>query len=228
MKTVIITGAGGNLGSVVTRHFLSAGYQVIGTVHKEKSREHLPVHDKLDIRVVDLSRESATRSFAEDIINRYRKIDAAFLLAGGFVAGNLNDTDTNSIRGQIALNFETAYHLAQVLYPHMLQHQYGRIVFIGSKPALQASLGKNMVAYSLAKSLLFRLAEYINEDAKGRNVTASVIVPGTIDTADNRKNMPKADHSEWVKPEAIAGVLEFILSSPADPLRETVLKMYNS
>jgi NAD(P)-dependent dehydrogenase (short-subunit alcohol dehydrogenase family) len=110
----------------------------------------------------------------------------------------------------------------------MLQNGYGRLVFIGARPALQAVDGKNMVAYALSKSLLFKLSEFINKDAKGKNITATVVVPSTIDTPLNRKNMPEADPNSWVKAEDLAEVLEFVCSDKATPLRETVLKVYNN
>jgi NAD(P)-dependent dehydrogenase (short-subunit alcohol dehydrogenase family) len=47
-----------------------------------------------------------------------------------------------------------------------------------------------MVAYGLAKSLIFRLAELMNDEAKGKNVVTSVVVPSTIDTPQNRKQCP--------------------------------------
>ena len=88
--------------------------------------------------------------------------------------------------------------------------------------------GKGALAYSLTKSLLFRLAELLNATAKGKNVVASVVAPSTIDTAVNRKSMPDADFSAWVKPEDIATLLEFICSDEGNALREPVYKIYNN
>ena len=84
-----------------------------------------------------------------------------------------------------------------------------------------------MLAYALGKSLLFNLAEMLNEESKGKNVTATVIVPSTIDTAINRKAMPDVNPEDWVKPEQLAEILEFVISEKGSPLRETVLKVYS-
>ncbi len=110
----------------------------------------------------------------------------------------------------------------------MMENNNGRIVFIGARPALQAAAGKDLLAYGLSKSLLFKLAEYINEEARGKNVTATVVVPSTLDTELNRKSMPDANPDNWVKPEAMAEILEFIISDKASPLRETIIKVYNN
>jgi NAD(P)-dependent dehydrogenase (short-subunit alcohol dehydrogenase family) len=226
MKTVIITGANGNLGSAVTNKFLDSGYTVIATVRTEDGKKELAVHDKLQVRVVDLSDERAAADFASSAIVEYKKIDALLMLVGGFAMGAIKDTDAAALRKQFALNFETAYFVARPVFEHMMSNMYGRLIFIGSRPALEPAAGKNVLAYALSKSLLFKLAEFLNAEGKGKNVTATVVAPATIDTPANRKDMPDADTSRWVKPEALADVLEFVVSDKGEPLREMVLKVY--
>ncbi len=228
MKTILITGADGNLGSAVTKLFLEKDYRLIATVVSEDAKKKMPQHNNLQVEVVNLENESETASFVQKVIDSHETVDAALMLVGGFTAGKIENTKTGEIKKQIALNFETAYNIAQPMYQHMKQTGNGRLVFIGARPALQATDGKNVVAYALSKSLLFKLAEFINEDAKGTNITATVVVPSTIDTESNRKNMPGADPETWVKAEALAEILEFVCSDKATPLRETVLKVYNN
>ena len=64
----------------------------------------------------------------------------------------------------------------------MLKQNSGRIFMVGSRPGIDMKNSKGMVAYGLAKSLIFRLAELMNDEAKGTDVVTSVIVPSTIDT----------------------------------------------
>jgi len=228
MKTVIITGANGNLGSAVTKEFLSKGYKVIATVAMESMKADLANDKNLDVEVVDLSNENQAGSFVQSTISKYGQIDGALLLVGGFAMGNISATGGADIQKQIALNFETAYFVTRPLFQHMMQNKSGRIVFIGARPALLASQGKNLIAYGLSKSLLFKLAEFLNEEAKGTNVTVSVVAPSTLDTALNRKSMPDVDPTIWVKPQQLAELLEFIVSDKSSPLRESVYKVYNN
>ena len=228
MKKIIITGANGNLGSAVTKFFLEKGYTLITTVHNEDAKKEMPQHPNLEVEAVNLTNEPEAASFVQKVIASHGTIDAALMLVGGFTAGKIENTKTADIKNQIALNFETAYNITQPLYQHMLQKGYGRLVFIGARPALQAVGGKNLIAYALSKSLLFKLAEFINKDAKRKNITATVVVPSTIDTPLNRKNMPDADPNNWVKAKELAEILEFVCSDKATPLRETVLKVYNN
>jgi len=228
MKKIIITGANGNLGSAVTKFFLEKDYTLFVTVHDKDAKKEMPQHDNLQVEAVNLENETEAASFVQNVISSHGTVDAALMLVGGFTAGKIEDTKTGDIKKQIALNFETAYNITQPLYQHMLQKGYGRLVFIGARPALQAVDGKNLIAYALSKSLLFKLAEFINKDAKGKNITATVVVPSTIDTPLNRKKMPDADPNNWVKAKELVEILEFVFSDKATPLRETVLKVYNN
>jgi len=167
-------------------------------------------------------------AFMEEIIELYDNIDGALLLVGGFAMGDITATDGEALRKMFALNFETAYFFARPLFTHMLEKGYGRIVFMGARPALKPEQGKGALAYSLTKSLLFQLADLLNATAKGKNVVASVVAPSTIDTAANRKSMPDADFSSWVKAEEIASLLEFICSEEGNALRDPVYKIYNN
>lgn len=228
MKTVIITGANGNLGIAVTQTFLNNGYRVIATVVNEQTKKDMPVHEHLQVETVNLTTEDETASFVKQAIDTYKQVDAALMLVGGFAVGNIFTTGSADLEKQFSLNFETAYYISRPLFEHMLKNNNGRLVFIGARPALNAADGKNLVAYGLSKSLLFKLAEYLNEEAKGKNVTATVVVPSTLDTPFNRKNMPDTDPQQWVKPQQLADILEFIVSEKGAALREPVLKVYNN
>jgi NAD(P)-dependent dehydrogenase (short-subunit alcohol dehydrogenase family) len=226
-RTILITGANGGLGVSVVNFFLAKGFQVIATVSQEAGKKDLPTHPLLDVQVVDLSDESATTSFIAGRIGTYTNIYAGLLLVGGFAMGGLAETGGVELAKMFMLNFDTAYYVARPLYAQMLKQGSGRLIFIGSRPSLEPSQAKHTVAYSLSKSLLFKLAEIINADAKGKDVVAHVVVPSTIDTPANRKSMPEADVESWVRPEQLAEIFHFICSEPGAPLRDPVWKVYN-
>ena len=228
MKTVIITGANGNLGSAVTKEFLDKGYQVVATVIAEAMKADFTAADRLEVRVVNLTDEGETHTFIQSVIGKYKKIDAALMLVGGFAMGNIATTSGVDIDKQLSLNFKTAYHVTKPLFRHMMENENGRLIYIGARPAIEPSQGKDLLAYGLSKSLLFKLAEYLNEEAKGKNVSATVVAPSTLDTPLNRKSMPDTNPSTWVKPSALAEILEFVVSEKGGPLRETILKVYNN
>lgn len=228
MKTVIITGANGNLGIACVKKFIGTGYNVIAVDGKDDHLSFARGNSNYSFYSVDLTNEDETAAFINDSIAKHGQITAALLLVGGFAGGNLAATTGAAIHKMFSLNFETAYFMARPLLQHMQENNEGRLVFVGARPALQAAQGKDLLAYALTKSLIFKLAEFINEENKGKNISASVVVPSTIDTAINRKAMPGSNPSDWVTPEAIADTVEFIVSEKGNVLRETVLKLYNN
>ena len=228
MKTIIVTGASGNLGQAVVKKFLAENYFVAGTVIPNDTVKVNIESKNFETAVVDLMNEEAAGQFIDQIADSHKNIDAAVLTAGGFAMGKIADTKTEDIAKQYKLNFETAYNMARPVFLQMLKQGSGRIFLIGSKPGSDMKNSKGMVAYGLSKSLLFRLAELMNDEAKGTNVVTNVLVPSTIDTPQNRHSMPDADFSKWVTAEAIADVIYFHCSDNAAILREPVIKVYGN
>lgn len=228
MKTILITGANGNLGTAVTKEFLEKNYRVLVTVSNERARMDFQSHPNLDISVVNLTNENETYAFIQRIIQQYHVIDAGLLLVGGFAMGSLAETSGEDLHKQISLNFETAYYVTRPLFAHMMANKRGSVVFIGARPALKPAQGKDMISYALSKSLLFKLAEFLNEEAREVNVSVSVVVPSTLDTPLNRSSMPNVNPDNWVKTSDVAETLEFLVSDKSKAWKETVLKIYNN
>lgn len=224
-KNVVITGGSGGLGRTVVEQFVAEGYQVIATVSPGKTLGF----DSPNVETfeADLTDEENVSTIIDSIIKKYRSIDAAVLLVGGFAMGGIKETNGEALKNMFSLNFETAYYVARPLFVQMLnQSAGGRIVFVGSRPALVASQGKSVLAYALSKSLLFKLSEYLNVEGSSKNVVTAVVAPSTIDTPVNRKAMPDADFNSWVTPQEIADIMTFIASAKGSVLRDPVFKVY--
>lgn len=228
MKTVIVTGATGNLGLAIVRKFIEEDHKVIGTIlPNDVVSANFPT-DKFETAVVDLTSEDDSAKFVNDVVAKHGSVDVAVLTVGGFAIGTVTETKTSDLAMQYKLNFETAYNIARPVFVQMLKQNKGRIFLVGSRPGLNAMNSKGMIAYGLAKSLIFRLSELMNDEAKGTNIVTSVVVPSTIDTPQNRKSMPGNDPDKWVKPEAIADVISFYCSDAAKVIREPIIKVYNN
>jgi NAD(P)-dependent dehydrogenase (short-subunit alcohol dehydrogenase family) len=228
MKNIIVTGSSGNMGQAVVKKFIMEGYKVIGTVITD---DHMTLDfpaESFEKIVVDLLNEEDSKKFVETVTAKYSSVDAAVLTVGGFALGKIADTSTADILKQYQSNFETAYNIARPVFIQMMKQNNGRIFLVGSRPGIDARDSKGMVAYGLAKSLIFRLAELMNDEAKGLNVAASVVVPSTIDTPQNRKAIPDADYNNWVKPDDIAAAIYYHCTDEAVALRESVIKVYGN
>jgi len=227
MASIIVTGANGNLGLAVVGRLLLDGYSVVTSSGKEGAGL-LPNHEKLVDYQVDLLNEKEAEHFVGNAIQDHSDIRAAVLLVGGFAMGKLTETSEENLNKMIGLNFMTAFNIVKPLLKHFLEHQQGgQFILIGSRPGLNAEAGKDFFAYSMSKAMIFKLAEFINAEGKEKNVTATVIVPSTIDTDANRKAMPGGDFSKWVPPANIADTIAFALSETGQMLKEPVIKIYN-
>lgn len=226
LKNVVITGAGGNLGRVVVEKFLKSGFRVIAILSPGKSLAG-DFAGELCSYSVDLTRERDVNELTDELIKEHGNLDIAILLAGGYATGNLSETSDEALKKMYSRNFETSYFIARNIHQHMMsQSAGGRMVLIGSKPSLNPTEAKSSVAYALAKSLLFRFAEILNAEGQSKGVVTSVVVPGTIDTPDNRDAMPHANFSTWVSAEDIAYAIHYLCTEKGASLHDPVLKMY--
>ena len=212
MKTIIVTGAAGNLAAAVLKVFLEKGYRVLATVLAGGSPS-ANAHPNLLVHAVDASQPEAVRNFVEEMTKEHGSLDGLIHLVGGYAGGRLTDTTPQAMHSMLALNFDTAFHYVQPVMTQMMEQKAGgKIILVGSRPGMHPSAAQTAVAYGLSKSLIFRLAELINLEGRDKSISATVIVPGTIDTPANRKSMPKADFSRWNPPEEIAARMEEVFS----------------
>jgi NAD(P)-dependent dehydrogenase (short-subunit alcohol dehydrogenase family) len=226
MKHILITGAAGNLGRAVTRKFLEYGHRVCALISNSRDADFMD-HPMLTILEADLIQETEAESVIAKAAESISRVDMGILTVGGFGMGRLQETSLEDFEKMYRLNFVTAYNCARPLFKVMeKQETGGQIVMTGARPAMDPGAAKQMVAYSLTKSLLFSLAEVINTQGKENGITSSVIVPSIIDTPANRKAMPDADFTKWVTPEQIADNLHHLVTPAGLKLRETVMKVY--
>ena len=111
------------------------------------------------------------------------------------------------------LNTRSIINTAAVVVPTMLDQRRGKIINVAARAATQglASMG----LYTASKAAVMRLTEAMASELRDENINVNCIMPGTIDTARNRQDMPDADHSRWVPPAHLANVVGFLASEAA-------------
>ena len=214
---VVVTGAFGALGRAVATAFASRGAQLAlldvtpqppGVIRGQLGAAPLLFGG------VDLSDMEATRRVMSATAMRFGGIDVLVNIAGGFRWQKLEDGDPETWDQLYAMNLRTAVVCCKAALPALLESGHGRIINIGAGAAA-ARAGAGMGAYTASKAGVQRLTESLAEEVKDRGITVNAILPGVIDTARNRVDMPDADFSRWVAPEAIAEVILFLASDAA-------------
>ncbi|WP_332367695.1 SDR family NAD(P)-dependent oxidoreductase [Spirosoma telluris] len=192
MKSVLVTGASGNLGTSLVEELHNDGYHIIATLGSEKDRDsfsHLP---NVASYVVNLLETDSVSDFLSKIDGK--SIHAAALLVGGFAAGDIHDTDVALLDKMYRLNFITTFNVLKPLLSIFETQGGGQFILIGARPAIAPEAGKHLFAYALSKSLIFELANLVNAHGKGKQISATVIVPSTIDTPINGKRCLMQTH----------------------------------
>ena len=209
MKTVLVTGACGIVGTALWQTLTQAGYNVIGV----DMANELPFENaKVDFRGgIDLSNEAAVVGLAETLKQEGYALNGLVNIAGGFVWEEALSGDSSTWTRMFQINLMTALNACKAMAP--LLTNPGAIINIGAAAADKASAG--MGAYTASKSAVIKLSEALNEELRAHGVRVNVVSPTIVDTPTNRNDMPDAAFDDWVSPAQIADLTAFLLSDAA-------------
>ena len=229
-RVVMVTGAAGNLGSAVAQAFQAAGAKLV-LVDRAADRLQRLFPDLVDspnyflATSVDMTDADAVEVMVDEAVKRFGRVDVLVNTVGGFRAGTpVHETPFETWDFLLNLNARTVFTSSRAIIPHMLREGSGRIVNVAARAALKG--GARMAAYSVSKSGVVRLTESMAAELKKDGINVNCVLPGTIDTPQNRKAMPNANHSRWVKPEAIADVILFLASDAAGAVQGAAIPVY--
>ncbi len=124
------------------------------------------------------------------------------------------------------VNLRSAFLCCRAVLPIMIERNYGKIVNIAARPALEKRYRARSGAYSVSKAGVLVLTETIAEEVKKLDINVNAVLPSTIDTLENRMKMPQADFSKWVPPAEIATVIMGLVSDCMRPVRGSAVTVY--
>lgn len=222
-KIALVTGADGGLGTHVTRALLDNGATVIGVSRNAQQSSS----DSFATLSADLSSADKAKSMVETIAARFGRLDILAHLVGGFAGGKtIAETDDATFQRMLDLNLNSAFYVLRAVIPHMRRSGSGRIVAIGSRAAEDP--GPGVGAYSASKAALVSLIQTVALENKDLAITANVLLPGTMDTPNNRKAMPGADVSQWVQPASVASLIVWLASEAGKDVNGAAIPVYGS
>ena len=216
----IVTGGTGALGREVVRALLAGGASVAVPYREEEGwralREEMAAGARLSGAPVDLADVAATARFVDEAAARLGDVSGVAAIAGAYAgAGPLPDAPADEWTRMMRANLDSAYSICRAALPHLRQ-SHGAIVTVGSK--VVEGGGAGAAAYAVSKAGVVALTRVLALENKEHGVRVNCVLPGTIDTPNNRSAMPKADRSAWTPPAAISRVIVFLLSPESAPV----------
>lgn len=228
-KVVIITGAAGNLGQAVAEAFAQAGARRVlvdrGSDRLARLYPGAGTPDVLLANGIDLAQPEHAQHLVKNVLERFQRIDVLVNAVGGYSGGKrVHEDELANWEKMFSINLHTALNACRAVVPELVRQGSGRIVNVAARAALTGvpTLG----AYSASKSAVIRLTESLAGELKDLGITVNCVLPGTIDTPQNRKDMPQADFGKWVPPAAIADVILFLASDAARAVTGAALPVY--
>ena len=215
-RTVMVTGAAGNLGQAVAAAFASSGARLVLV---ERQIEALTAtfgdaEENRQFLAADLLDGPQVAAAVAAAVARFGRIDVLCNLAGGFRMGEaVHETADSTWDFLLDINVRTLLNMARAVVPHMLERGGGKIVNVGAFAAQKGAA--QMGAYCAAKSGVIRLTEAMAAELRVKNINVNCVLPTIIDTPENRAAMPAADPLHWVAPKDLASVIIFLASDAA-------------
>jgi NAD(P)-dependent dehydrogenase (short-subunit alcohol dehydrogenase family) len=220
-RSIVVTGGFGVLGRAVAAAFAAAGDKVARVDYAPAPADAGAGY--LDLGGVDITDAPAAAAAVEKIKAEFGGIDVLVNVAGGFIWETIVDGSVESWDRMHKINVLTNITMTKATLPALLEAKGARIVNIGAGGAVKADVG--MGAYGSSKSGVHRLTESLAAELADKDITVNAILPSILDTPTNRADMPDADFGTWVKPEAVAEVIQFLASPAARSVTGALIPM---
>ncbi len=172
-RVVVVSGAAGNLGGVISHAFASSGAKS-GLLDRRPGRLQEVCGQLADdpshllIGNVDMTDPDSVEDSFRQVIDTHGRVDILINTIGGFRGGTpVHETSLESWDFMFELNTRSVFLSCRAAVPHMLKQGSGKIVNIGARPGVRGAA--NLGAYSGAKSAVIRLTETLSEELKDKS-----------------------------------------------------------
>jgi NAD(P)-dependent dehydrogenase (short-subunit alcohol dehydrogenase family) len=226
-QVVIVAGGTGALGGAVARAFIQEGANVAVTYRTPREYDDLQSsvsadRARLQGHQVDVTSEAEMSRLTAAIDAEFHRLDVLVNAAGGYSGGpKLWEIESAVLERMLDLNLRSAFVTSRSVLPILLRQGRGCIVNVAAKAAVDQPGGAG--AYVASKAAALAMMHSLAMDLKGTALRVNSVLPSTIDTAANRRDMPRANFAAWTKPEDIARVILFLCTEDARALNGTAI-----
>lgn len=187
-RTVMVTGAGKNIGREIALSFASEGANVIVCdYNKENAEQTVKDIEQLGVAamaaVCDVRDREKIFEYAEEAIKKFGKIDILVNNAGGSAGllGKLTrfaDAEQDTLDFVIDTNLKGAMHCTQAVLKSMIKEEYGKIINMSSIAAVCGLYDR--VDYAAAKAGMIGMTKALAMEVGEYNICVNCVSPGAI------------------------------------------------
>ena len=187
MKTAIITGGSGDIGTACCEKFYENGYNIVfGYLNSEKSAKTLCEklgNERCACVKADISDDIQAKNLIETALNKFGSVDVVVNNAGISKSGLFQDVTKDELEEIINVNIKGAFYVSQEAVKCMLKQHIGSIINISS---MWGETGASMeVSYSMTKSAIIGFTKALAKEVGPSGIRVNCITPGLIDTKMN-------------------------------------------
>ena len=195
-KTILVSGATGQVGRELLRALVPAGAKVAVAVRRAWQvatvEAQLANAERL-VGVVGATDSEAAAGLVKGITDSLGPIDAFVSVAGAFRFARVGEDKATDAYRMLEANYLAVVNLVRALVGPMRRRQTGSLVVTGARAVGSAPQGMSL--YLASKAALHAYAASLHEELLEDGVRITVLTPGIIDTEANRQAMPDASLS---------------------------------
>ena len=192
-RIVVVTGAGGGIGTKIVERFLANKDTVVGLDRSAPSLEKLLADYKAEARLTvvtsDITKTGDVTSFATHMRETHGRIDVLVNCAGYYPVVPFEQMTVDQWQEVIAINLTGTFQMTRGLLPLMKESGWGRIVNISSASVFEGVVGQTH--YVAAKAGLVGFTRSLAMEVGGYGITANMVAPGLTLTEPVRRTMPE-------------------------------------
>ena len=229
-QRILVTGSTRGIGRAIAARLLEEGATV--GIHGRKQETASAVASELGERALPCAGDLADPAVAVSVVEEFAAsqggIDGLVNNAGGGEPGAFRGVTLESWRATFARNAEAAMLAAQAAYKIMRKQKAGSIVNVASLAA-HVPGGWMSADYAASKAALVSLTKSLALEAARFGIRCNALSPGfvesdmTIEMPDSAREALRVPLGGLGKPEQIAAVAAFLLSSDAAYMTGQVL-----
>lgn len=225
-RVILVTGAAGNLGRATLGCLAREGAALVAVDRMGDAASLLPAgladpSAHVAISGLDLLDAASCEAGIAQVMARFGRLDGIAHTVGGFAMQPIADAGPMEWEAMFRLNLLSTLNIFRAGIAAMRPRGAGSLCAVGALAAMKAPA--EMGAYAASKSAVLRLVESYAEELRGTGLRVNAVLPGTMDTPQNRAAMPDADPAAWVRPEAVGQVIAFLLSDAAEAVSGALL-----